>query len=220
MRSGCPTLAVAARRIRPLEPDAFARRAAAPWARPRAVARAGLPVPRQGHEPGLTNLPRPPVPVCWGETAGGHPCLDRPPLDAGRLPPAQRRVRPRGQWICVAGARREPKSVMTVVPADVVESGRRTRRLRRLDQASTALRPVGREPYGPFQMSAFGGPAGEELCMRRWWWNPRARNTGARCPGGRCVGSDLLACWANPPQRGAQTKGAAGRPAALFKSLR
>ena len=83
---------IATRRTRALEPDALARRAAAPWARTRAVACAAIPVPRRGHRIARRTFGGGAVSPARREIAGNHHRLDRPSLDARRLPPAQCRA--------------------------------------------------------------------------------------------------------------------------------
>ena len=93
---GLPKLASQPGRRSALESHALARRTAAPRAGARAVARAELPVPRRGDRLARRTLGGRAVPPACGEVAGNHHRLDRPPLDAGRLPSAQ----------CQPGARR------------------------------------------------------------------------------------------------------------------
>ena len=61
--------------------------------RARAAAHAAVSVPRRSHRLARRALGSGAVPPARGETAGHHHRLDRPPLDARRVPPAQRRAR-------------------------------------------------------------------------------------------------------------------------------
>ena len=87
---------VATWRRRALESHTLARRTAAPRARACAVARAELPVPRRGDRLARRTLRGRVVPPARGEIAANHDRLDRPPLDAGRLPSAQ--CQPGARW--------------------------------------------------------------------------------------------------------------------------
>ena len=92
---------------RALESDAVARRAAAPRARTRAVARAAISVPRRSDRLARRTLGGRAVSSARGETADDHHRLDRPSLDARCLPPAQCRAGPRRRSVRAAGRRSE-----------------------------------------------------------------------------------------------------------------
>ena len=96
---------IADRRAWALEPDAVARRAAAPGARTRTVAYAALSVPRRSHRLARRAFGGGAVSSARGEAAGDHYRLDRPSLDARRLPPAQCQARARWRSVRAAGWR-------------------------------------------------------------------------------------------------------------------
>ena len=79
-----------------LEPHAVARRAAAPGRRPRYPAGAGLPVPRRGHRLARRAGGSRALQAARPATAGDGHHIDRPSVDAHRLPPPSPHLQPRG----------------------------------------------------------------------------------------------------------------------------
>ena len=79
----------AARRARALEPDALARRAAAPRHRARDPARAGFPVPRRGDRLARRAVRSRALQAAARAASGRDDRLDRAPLDARGLPQAR-----------------------------------------------------------------------------------------------------------------------------------
>ena len=138
----------AARRARALEPDAVARRAAAAWAwRARCCTRrttcsSTRPPPRS------TNPRKRRCTAAGGEAAGDHHRVDRPSLDAGGLPPAQCRARPRRRSVRAAGRRRQREAVKDRACRQRRRPRSRSRRLRtlRMDGGDRARRTaIGRQ---------------------------------------------------------------------------